>query len=50
MRSFDLKPIEVAVEEMSKKCAELEEIVNNDNIDIKKLQLRLQGSVNCQVL
>jgi len=49
MRSFDLKPIEVAVEEMSKKCAELEEIVNNDNIDIKKLQLRLQGSVNCQV-
>ena len=50
MKSFDLKPIEVAIEEMSRKCEELEEIVKNENIDVKKLQLRLQGSVNCQVL
>lgn len=49
MRSFELKPIEVAVEEMKNKCQELEELVTADRIDIKKLQLRLQGSVNCQV-
>ena len=49
MRSFELKPIEVAVEEMTNKCKELEEIVTADVVDIKKLQLRLQGSVNVQV-
>ncbi|XP_077970747.1 dedicator of cytokinesis protein 9-like isoform X3 [Styela clava] len=48
-RSFELKPIEVALDEMVNKCAELEELVLAPNIDLKKLQLRLQGSVSVQV-
>ncbi|XP_049532929.1 dedicator of cytokinesis protein 11 isoform X2 [Anopheles darlingi] len=39
-----LSPIEVAIDEMQTKIAELEEIVLGP-IDLKKLQLRLQGSV-----
>lgn len=48
-RSFELKPIEVALDEMVNKCAELEELVFAVNPDLKKLQLRLQGSVSVQV-
>lgn len=40
----ELSPIEVAIDEMQTKIAELEEIVLGP-IDLKKLQLRLQGSV-----
>ncbi|KAJ0181700.1 hypothetical protein K1T71_002422 [Dendrolimus kikuchii] len=42
-------PIEVAVAEMETQVAELAEIVNAKAPDIKKLQLRLQGSVCVQV-
>uniref|UniRef100_A0A182K3W5 Dedicator of cytokinesis protein 9 n=1 Tax=Anopheles christyi TaxID=43041 RepID=A0A182K3W5_9DIPT len=42
--SQELSPIEVAIDEMQTKVAELEEIVMGP-IDLKKLQLRLQGSV-----
>ena len=48
-RSFELKPIEVALDEMTSKCNELEELISADPVDLKKLQLRLQGSVNVQV-
>ncbi|XP_055683113.1 dedicator of cytokinesis protein 9 isoform X1 [Lutzomyia longipalpis] len=40
----ELTPIEVAVDEMQNRVAELEEVVLPP-IDLKKLQLRLQGSV-----
>ncbi|XP_061518026.1 dedicator of cytokinesis protein 9 isoform X4 [Anopheles gambiae] len=43
-QSLELSPIEVAIDEMQTKVAELEEIVMGP-IDLKKLQLRLQGSV-----
>ncbi|XP_063376067.1 dedicator of cytokinesis protein 9 [Cydia fagiglandana] len=42
-------PIEVAVSEMEGQVLELTEIVNAKAPDIKKLQLRLQGSVCVQV-
>ncbi|XP_041973645.1 dedicator of cytokinesis protein 9 [Aricia agestis] len=42
-------PIEVALAEMEAQVAELTEIVNANTPDIKKLQLRLQGSVCAQV-
>lgn len=44
----ELTPIEVAVDEMQNRVSELEEVVLPP-IDVKKLQLRLQGSVAVQV-
>lgn len=41
---IELSPIEVAIDEMQNRVAELEEVVLPP-IDVKKLQLRLQGSV-----
>ncbi len=45
-----LTPIEVAIDEMTQKVAELEDVVNLKDPDVKKLQLKLQGSVSAQVL
>ncbi|XP_052757821.1 dedicator of cytokinesis protein 9 isoform X1 [Galleria mellonella] len=42
-------PIEVAVAEMESQVVELAEIVNAKSTDLKKLQLRLQGSICVQV-
>lgn len=42
-----LSPIEVAIDEMKNKVAELNEVV--EERDIKKLQLKLQGCVSVQV-
>lgn len=41
---MELSPIEVAIDEMQTKISELEEVVLAQTIDVKKLQLRLQGS------
>lgn len=41
---MELSPIEVAIDEMQTKIAELEDVVLAQTIDVKKLQLRLQGS------
>lgn len=43
-QAIELSPIEVAIDEMQNRIAELEEVVMPP-IDVKKLQLRLQGSV-----
>lgn len=48
-RSTELTPIEVAIDEMQTRVAELEDVVFSQPTDIKKLQLRLQGSVCVQV-
>lgn len=40
----ELSPIEVAIDEMQSKISELEDVVLAQTIDVKKLQLRLQGS------
>ncbi len=45
----ELSPIEVAIDEMTKKVAELQEVVEQETADLKKLQLRLAGSVSVQV-
>uniref|UniRef100_M3XKQ2 Dedicator of cytokinesis 9 n=3 Tax=Latimeria chalumnae TaxID=7897 RepID=M3XKQ2_LATCH len=44
----DLNPIEVAIDEMSKKVAELRQLCSAE-VDMIKLQLKLQGSVSVQV-
>ncbi|XP_063232760.1 dedicator of cytokinesis protein 9 isoform X1 [Bacillus rossius redtenbacheri] len=48
-RLEELGPIEVALDEMQARVAELEEVVFSKPTDLKKLQLRLQGSVCVQV-
>uniref|UniRef100_A0A8C8SQQ6 Dedicator of cytokinesis 9 n=1 Tax=Pelusios castaneus TaxID=367368 RepID=A0A8C8SQQ6_9SAUR len=45
----DLNPIEVAIDEMSKKVAELRQLCSSADVDMIKLQLKLQGSVSVQV-
>lgn len=43
-QAIELNPIEVAIDEMQNRVCELEEVVMPP-IDVKKLQLRLQGSI-----
>lgn len=43
-QTMELSPIEVALDEMQSKISELEDVVLAQVIDVKKLQLRLQGS------
>nr|XP_006823927.1 PREDICTED: dedicator of cytokinesis protein 9-like [Saccoglossus kowalevskii] len=45
----ELTPIEVAIDEMRKKVCEMNEILSLDAPDMKRLQLKLQGSVSTQV-
>ncbi|XP_010893212.1 dedicator of cytokinesis protein 9 isoform X16 [Esox lucius] len=45
----DLNPIEVAIDEMSKKVAELRQLVSTNEVDMIRLQLKLQGSISVQV-
>nr|XP_042902706.1 dedicator of cytokinesis protein 9 isoform X1 [Parasteatoda tepidariorum] len=44
-----LSPIEVAIDEMQSRICELEEVVRLQPTDLKKLQLKLQGSISVQV-
>ena len=44
-----LSPLEVAIDEMNAKVADLREVVDLAMPDMKKLQLKLQGSVSAQV-
>lgn len=46
---IELSPIEVAIDEMQVRVAELEDVCFSLPTDVKKLQLRLQGSVCVQV-
>lgn len=48
-RIVELTPIEVAIDEMQTRVMELEDVVFTQPNDVKKLQLRLQGSVCVQV-
>lgn len=48
-RTKDLNPIEVAIDEMQTRVAELDEVVKWKPTDLKKLQLKLQGSIGVQV-
>ncbi|KAL6052575.1 hypothetical protein STEG23_025325, partial [Scotinomys teguina] len=44
--STELNPIEVAIDEMSKKVSELNQLCTTDEVDMIRLQLKLQGSVS----
>ncbi|XP_046338287.2 dedicator of cytokinesis protein 9-like isoform X11 [Haliotis rufescens] len=48
-KEYILKPIEVAIDQMQCKVAEMKEVLNSPAPDLVKLQLKLQGSVNAQV-
>uniref|UniRef100_A0A665UX16 Dedicator of cytokinesis 9b n=1 Tax=Echeneis naucrates TaxID=173247 RepID=A0A665UX16_ECHNA len=45
----DLSPIEVAIDEMSSKVAELRLLCSASEVDMIRLQLKLQGSISVQV-
>lgn len=45
----DLSPIEVAIDEMSKKVAEIKQLCSASEVDMIRLQLKLQGSISVQV-
>nr|XP_040057665.1 dedicator of cytokinesis protein 9 isoform X8 [Gasterosteus aculeatus aculeatus] len=45
----DLSPIEVAIDEMSKKVAEIKHLCSSSDVDMIRLQLKLQGSISVQV-
>ncbi|XP_034006990.1 dedicator of cytokinesis protein 9 isoform X6 [Trematomus bernacchii] len=45
----DLSPIEVAIDEMSVKVAELRLLCSASEVDMIRLQLKLQGSISVQV-
>ena len=47
-RDVELTPIEVAEDEMSARATELREVIAMKS-DVKRLQLKLQGSVSVQV-
>ncbi|XP_043189264.1 dedicator of cytokinesis protein 9-like isoform X2 [Amphibalanus amphitrite] len=48
-QEYELSPIEVAIAEMTQKTRDLLDVVERQPTDVKKLQLRLQGSVSVQV-
>uniref|UniRef100_A0A8C6QHS5 Dedicator of cytokinesis 10 n=1 Tax=Nannospalax galili TaxID=1026970 RepID=A0A8C6QHS5_NANGA len=47
--STELNPIEVAIDEMSRKVSELNQLCTTDDVDMIRLQLKLQGSVSVKV-
>ncbi|OXB83083.1 UNVERIFIED_CONTAM: hypothetical protein H355_016647 [Colinus virginianus] len=47
--STELNPIEVAIDEMSKKVSELNQLCAMEEVDMIRLQLKLQGSVSVKV-
>ncbi|KAL0183688.1 hypothetical protein M9458_019384, partial [Cirrhinus mrigala] len=44
----DLNPIEVAIDEMSKKVLEIRQLCSSSDVDMIQLQLKLQGSISVQ--
>lgn len=48
--STELNPIEVAIDEMSKKVSELNQLCTMEEVDMIRLQLKLQGSVSVKVM
>ncbi|CAI9566768.1 unnamed protein product, partial [Staurois parvus] len=45
----DLKPIDVAIDEIKEKTADLQKICSTADVDMIQLQLKLQGCVSVQV-
>ena len=49
-QSTEMNPIEVAIDEMSRKVSELNQLCNMEEVDMIRLQLKLQGSVSVKVM
>ncbi|XP_045150675.1 dedicator of cytokinesis protein 10 [Echinops telfairi] len=47
--STELNPLEVAIDEMSRKVSELNQLCTLEDVDMIRLQLKLQGSVGVKV-
>lgn len=48
-QSTEMNPLEVAIEEMSRKVSELNQLCKMEEVDMIRLQLKLQGSVSVKV-
>nr|XP_055053130.1 dedicator of cytokinesis protein 11 isoform X2 [Misgurnus anguillicaudatus] len=48
-KHLELKPIDVAIDEMKDRSAELTKLCSNQEVDMIQLQLKLQGCVSVQV-
>lgn len=48
-QSTEMNPIEVAIDEMSRKVSELNQLCDMEEVDMIRLQLKLQGSVSVKV-
>ncbi|XP_055085020.1 dedicator of cytokinesis protein 11 isoform X2 [Periophthalmus magnuspinnatus] len=48
-RQMDLKPVDVAIDEMKARTAELTKLCSSQEVDMIQLQLKLQGCVSVQV-
>ncbi|XP_072315013.1 dedicator of cytokinesis protein 11 isoform X2 [Eucyclogobius newberryi] len=48
-RQVDLKPVDVAIDEMKARTAELTKLCSSQEVDMIQLQLKLQGCVSVQV-
>lgn len=46
---MELKPVDVAIDEMKARTAELTKLCSNQEVDMIQLQLKLQGCVSVQV-
>lgn len=48
-KQVELKPVDVAIDEMKARTAELTKLCANQEVDMIQLQLKLQGCVSVQV-
>jgi len=49
-KNLELKPIDVAIDEMRERSVELAKLCSNQEVNMITLQLKLQGCVSVQVL
>ncbi len=48
-KQVELKPVDVAIDEMKARTAELTKLCSSQEVDMIQLQLKLQGCVSVQV-
>lgn len=48
-KHLELKPVDVAIDEMKARTAELTKLCSSQEVDMIQLQLKLQGCVSVQV-
>lgn len=48
-KQVELKPVDVAIDEMKTRTVELTKLCSNQEVDMIQLQLKLQGCISVQV-